>query len=116
MPADAEHRFTDDDRKRQLETLARLCTQVADLLASHGEGWHADALGDRADEARRLLENGFTKEELNVVAGQFPDGPDWLHPKFADYNGPRADWQETVADLMDQAGRVALDLRAVATR
>lgn len=111
----AEHDFTAEDRAHQLTALARLCDEVAAVLAAHGETWHADNLHRRGTEARRLLAQGFTKDDLNGVAGQFPSGPDWLNPKFADYNAPRAAWQEAVAALMRQAQQLALDLRAVAT-
>jgi hypothetical protein len=110
-----ERVFTAEDRRLQLEALARLCGEVADLLAAHGETWHADDLRGRGAEAHRLLDQGFTKDDLNGLAGQFPAGPDWLNPKFVDYNGPREGWQEAVAALMSEARQVALDLRAVAT-
>jgi len=109
------HYFTEDDRRSQLSALADACVSASQLLREHGEVWHADAIENRATEALRLLDDGYTRGELNAVASQFPSGPDWLDPRQVDYNGPREPWQETVAESLILAQKTAQDLRAVAT-
>jgi hypothetical protein len=35
-----------------------------------------------------LLQSGFTQPDLNLLAGQFPDGAWWLNPKALDFDAP----------------------------
>jgi hypothetical protein len=113
-PREGEHVFTAEDRERQVAELLRLCDQLADALAAHGDPWQAELFRARANLARALQEHGLSRENLNELAGQFPDGPWWLNPKAADLNAPREPWQEEVADLHHRATAMASDLRAVA--
>jgi hypothetical protein len=112
-PREVQHVFTTEDRERQVSELLRLCDQLADALAAHGDSWHAESFQARANLARALQEHGLSRENLNELGGQFPDGPLWLNPKAADFNAPREPWQEEIADLHRRAAATASDLRAV---
>lgn len=110
-----EHVFTQEDREAQLCDLEIACTQLADILTKHGEPRAADLYRVRAHNAATLLSNGFDKVDLNEVAGQFPEEPNWLDARALDYNAPRQPWQSEVAQIHARARKIAMDLRAVAT-
>lgn len=110
-----EHVFTQEDREAQLCDLEIACGRMAELLASHGEVRAADLYRARAHNAAILLAQGFTKADLNAVAGQFPEEPFWLDARALDYHAPRQPWQSEVAQIHAQARKTAMDLRAVAT-
>jgi hypothetical protein len=65
-------------------------------------------------EARRLLDAGFEQSELNALTTEFPT-PEWLDPKYLDYNAPRDDWQELAAPIHSRARLIVTELRTVAT-
>lgn len=110
-----EHVFTQEDREAQLCDLEIACSQLADLLAEHGEIRSAELYRVRAQNAATLLANSFSRSDLNEVAGQFPEEPLWLDARALDYDAPRQPWQSEVARIHAQARRIAMDLRAVAT-
>ncbi|WP_162799454.1 hypothetical protein [Nocardioides sp. 616] len=110
-----EHVFTQEDREAQLCDLEIACTRLTDLLAEHGETRAAELYRVRAQNAATLLAVGFSKSELNEVAGQFPEEPLWLDARALDYDAPRQPWQSEVAQIHAQARKIAMDLRAIAT-
>jgi hypothetical protein len=110
-----EHVFTHQDREAQLADLEITCARMAEVLAEHGEVRAADLYRVRARNAGLLLSEGFSKADLNELAGQFPEEPVWLDPRAIDYNGPREPWQTEVAQRHAQARKIPMDLRAVST-
>jgi hypothetical protein len=46
---------------------------------------------------------------------RLPGRPAWLDPKFHEFQMPRSDWQDEVAQLRDEAEAASLELRSLAT-
>lgn len=110
-----EHPFAEGDRMSQLADLEVLCRELAQLYSENGDSNTAAAFFERSEQAASLQRTGWTRNDLNELGGQFPDGGWWLNPKAADFNAPRDPWQDEVARLYPLAKATADDLRATAT-
>lgn len=108
-------KYGDDERRRQVEELAKLCWSLAEILRAHGEEWPASMFAERAQAADRLIADGWDQAALTDLGARFPEGVEWLNPKAVDYGAARQPWQEEVAAIHAKARRLALDVRAVAT-
>ena len=113
-PRNLPHEWTQGERRKQLSEFAALCAGIANGFADH-DPLAAAEFHERAARAEALLAGGWSQSELNLLAGQFPMGAWWLHPKALDYDAPREPWQEEIAVKHARAKIVARDLRSVAT-
>jgi hypothetical protein len=101
------------DRVTQLRAFEDACAGAGALFSEHGPQDWGRAYTSVAHEVRRLLDGGFTEQDLREAAEAVPGRLPWLHPKYADYNAPREPWQDEVAVHVEVADRLALALRAV---
>jgi hypothetical protein len=108
-------KYTDAERRDQLEELARLCAAMAEALREHGETWPAGMYQERADLAERLLATGLDQGSLTELGARFPTAPHWLNAKAVDFGLAREPWQDEVAALHALASRLAMEVRATAT-
>ena len=100
-------------RSAQLRTLADLARRISELFRDHGDSRWADQYVALADESDRLLRHGFTQRDLTELSTMEPGRPEWLSPRYADFNGVREPWQEEVALLDPACRRAALELRVL---
>lgn len=103
--------FTHAERIVQLTAFADLCEQMARLLAAHGDQYRSTLFSERATRARDLPAAPFTKQDLDEVGGQFPDGPAWIDARAETRKQP---WQDEFAVLYREAQKQAMNMRAVA--
>ena len=109
--------FDEDDRAKQLREFAALCEALEDGFARNGETRAADLIGPLHRKARQLLDEGWEQVDLNELGGRYPAQPvAWLHPRMADYQMPREEWQDEVAELNSRARALSVDLRSIGYR
>lgn len=111
MPCDSNGKRCD-----QLSTLATLAQRLIDPFGENGELQMARAFNDLALAADALLRDGFDQDALNRVSSTMPGPPDWLNPRYLDFNGERAPWQDEVAPIYSDCWHAALDLRTIGER
>jgi hypothetical protein len=58
--------YTGKVRARQLQEVHDTCVTIADAFTAHGDLGLAVVYQDRADEAERLLDEGYTQDDLNT--------------------------------------------------
>jgi hypothetical protein len=109
------HEYDDRDRRAQLQTLADASARLSVLFGENGDTDRASGFARIADSAANLLGAAFSHDDLKALAFALPHEPEWLNPKYLDFDGPREAWQDDVAKLDSSARRVALELRAIAT-
>lgn len=100
-------------RRRQLDELCRLASQIATVFRANGDGRSADMYADLAEGASLLLRNGFTQSSLNELSGAMPATPSWLDPRAADFDMQREPWQVELGPVVAECRRVATELRVV---
>ena len=115
MPTDRPQwqTYTTDQRTEQLARLAAACRDAARIFADQGDESVAGDFARRAAEAVQLLREGWDRTQLVDLATGI-EVPDWMNPKYADFNGPRHDWQNAAAEQISLAQSAAADLRAIA--
>lgn len=90
--------YSADDRRRQLRRLAVACERLA-VLYEREAADVAAVYGAISEEANRLVGATPDQQVLTALGSRLPARPAWLHPKFHEFQAPRSDWQEKVAQL-----------------
>jgi hypothetical protein len=106
--------YSADDRRRQLCRLGAACERLAVLHEREA----ADVAGVYeaiSEEANRLVSATPGQKVLTALGSWLPGRPAWLDPKFHEFQMPRSDWQDEVAQLRDEAEAASLELRSLAT-
>lgn len=106
-------RPSDEERRRQLDVVARLAAEIAGVFGLNGDRWSSEAYASLAQAATSLLANGFAQADLNLVSSLMPSEPYWLDSRMPAYNVVRTSWQDQVAPLVHDCQRAASDLRTI---
>lgn len=104
--------YDDRDRREQLRRCELLATELGDLHAHHGHP--AGGYRALADGARRLLEDGFARDDLEALARRLPPAAGWMNPKAIDSGLPVEPWHREAAALRGTLSAAVLELRAAA--
>lgn len=107
--------YTAAERLTQLRTFAAACRSASILFGDHHVHDMARAFASLCEEADRLLADGFANADLRELGAAIPERVPWMHPKYLDFDAPREPWQEALANYVQTAERLALELRALAS-
>ena len=115
-----EHRYTVEERITQLQALATALREAIPVVAAHSPVAHRDAEFSAAlTECERLLQTGFTQEELSTlsraVPNLFPRYKEWMPPMDRAPNGQlfEAPWFAEVDAKLQPVVHAAEKLRQV---
>ncbi|MGZ4437628.1 MAG: hypothetical protein ACXVW6_08305 [Nocardioidaceae bacterium] len=104
--------WTDDERRGQLRDFASHCELLADMATSLVGPGTAEPYVAAAAEARRLLAEGFEQEQLDDLAGAFPELPGTFNPRALDTGAGVTGAEQELAEARDELAEAAQLLRS----
>lgn len=107
--------YTREDRVHQLTHPVQACRRAGQLFVENGYREVGETYLDLADVAEATVVGSFQQDDLRPLARVEPRLPEWLHPKYLDFDAPRQSWQDAAAEAVQHIQRTQLELRALAT-
>ncbi len=108
----SRRRYGTDDRRQQLRHLAAACDRLSEVYGPRKPDLAAVYRSIR-DEAHRLDSSRFMQEELTALSRHLPERPDWLNPRYHEYQLPREPWQDELALAAAESEAACLELRSL---